>query len=85
MLRELLFPVVVISLTDSLLAGLMKVKDTFFQLCRRCVGNGKETRFQEDLWIGNKPLCTRFARLYNYNMWIRMCWCHMFLVKFGVQ
>ena len=29
------------------------------------MGNGLNTRFWEDLWIGNSPFSIRFARLYN--------------------
>jgi hypothetical protein len=45
--------------------GLLKVKEFFFCFCRKNIGNSKMTRFWEDLWIGNKPLNVKFARLYN--------------------
>ena len=45
--------------------GLMKVKDEFFD--RGCfrVGNGEQTRFWEDTWLGDKPLATQYPSLYN--------------------
>ncbi|KAL4556315.1 hypothetical protein LXL04_038962 [Taraxacum kok-saghyz] len=30
---------------------------------KRCVGNGRETRFWDDCWIGNRPLRMVFPRL----------------------
>lgn len=31
------------------------------------MGDGKTTRFWEDSWLGNVPLCSKFHRLYNVN------------------
>ena len=45
--------------------GLMGVKDIFFKFRRKVIGNGERTRFWEDLWVGDRPLCERFSRLYN--------------------
>jgi hypothetical protein len=28
------------------------------------LGDGKKTRFWEDCWLGNRPLCQKFPRLY---------------------
>jgi hypothetical protein len=36
--------------------GLMGVKDDFFSRGYFKVGNGKKTRFWEDVWLGEQPL-----------------------------
>ena len=46
----------------------MGAKDYFLRFCRKVVGNGKRTRFWEDLWLGDIPLCQRFSRLYNLTL-----------------
>ena len=52
--------------TDShFWSGLMSVKDLFYSCCKRILGDGKSTRFWEDCWLGQKPLCQNFPRLYN--------------------
>ena len=45
--------------------GIMSVKDIFYNCCQRIVGDGHKTRFWEDAWIHNKPLCQLFPRLYK--------------------
>jgi hypothetical protein len=45
--------------------GLMKVKDNFFRSGHFQVGNGRNTLFWEDTWLGNEPLATQYADLYN--------------------
>jgi hypothetical protein len=45
--------------------GLMKVKDEFFSRGSFDVGNGEDTRFWEDAWLGNKPLAVQYPYLYN--------------------
>jgi hypothetical protein len=44
---------------------LMRVKEDF--LCRESftVDNGQNTRFWEDVWLGNKPLAEQYTFLYN--------------------
>lgn len=46
-------------------SGLMKVKDLFTSCSNMIVGNGNQIRFWEDSWMGNKPLCFQFPRLYD--------------------
>jgi hypothetical protein len=43
----------------------MKVKED--SLCRGSftVGNGQDTRFSEDVWLGNKSLAEQYPALYN--------------------
>jgi hypothetical protein len=45
--------------------GLMKSKDDFFKRGSFTVGNGEETRFWEDTWLGNTPLSQQYPSLYN--------------------
>jgi hypothetical protein len=45
--------------------GLMKVKDKFFSRGSFDVGNGEDTRFWEDAWLGNKPLAVQYPYLYS--------------------
>ena len=44
---------------------LLKHRDHFTSLCKFVVGDGGNTRFREDWWIGSAPLCKQFPRLYN--------------------
>ena len=46
-------------------AGLMDVKDLLFQNGRFKVNSGTQTRFWEDIWLGQEPLVDRFPTLYN--------------------
>ena len=43
----------------------MEVKDSSYRCCQRVVGDGRKTRFCEDVWLRDKPLCLVFPRLYN--------------------
>jgi mannosylglycoprotein endo-beta-mannosidase len=43
----------------------MGVKDIFYSCCKRLLGDGCKTRFWEDVWVGEKPLCVLFPSLYN--------------------
>jgi mannosylglycoprotein endo-beta-mannosidase len=43
----------------------MEIKDIFYSCCKRILGDGCKTRFWEDTWIEDKPLCVLFPRLYN--------------------
>jgi hypothetical protein len=45
--------------------GLLNVKQQVLQLGKFKVQNGKQTRFWEDIWIGNSSLRTKFPRLFN--------------------
>ena len=49
-------------------SGVMRVKDLFFKICRKIVGNGERTRFWEYLWVGDCILCKKFLRLYNLSL-----------------
>ena len=43
----------------------MRIKATFFNRTRRIVGNGNDTRFWEDTWLGDEPLATQYPSLYR--------------------
>jgi exonuclease III len=45
--------------------GLMGVKDLFFERGSSIIGNGQNTRFWEDTWLGDKPLCDQYPSLYR--------------------
>jgi hypothetical protein len=45
--------------------GLMGVKDDFFLRGSMRVENGQNTRFWEDTWLGNRPLCEQYPSLYR--------------------
>jgi hypothetical protein len=47
------------------LKGLLKIKDDFFSRGSFNVGNGMDTRFWEDSWLGDKPLAQQYPSLYN--------------------
>jgi hypothetical protein len=42
----------------------MGVKDDFFMRGSMEVGNGQNTRFWEDAWLGDRPLCEQYPSLY---------------------
>jgi hypothetical protein len=46
-------------------SGLMEVKKLMLERGRFKVHDGAQTRFWEDLWIGEEPLMKRFPSLYN--------------------
>jgi hypothetical protein len=43
----------------------MKVKEDFFARGFFEIGNGNQTRFWEDVWLGDRPLATQYPSLYN--------------------
>ena len=43
----------------------MRIKATFFNRTRCIVGNGNDTRFWEDKWLGDTPLATQYPSLYR--------------------
>jgi hypothetical protein len=45
--------------------GLMRVKDDFFSRGFFQVGNGANTHFWEDTWLGKIPLAQQYPSLYN--------------------
>jgi hypothetical protein len=45
--------------------GLMEIKNEFLAKGRLDVGDGNQTRFWEDLWIGNEPFMNKFPSLYG--------------------
>ena len=42
----------------------MRIKAAFFNRTRCIVGNGNNTRFWEDTWLGDTPLATQYRSLY---------------------
>ena len=44
--------------------GIMRVKDDFFSRGFFVVGNGTQTSFWRDVWLGNTPLSTQYPSLY---------------------
>jgi hypothetical protein len=48
--------------------GIMDVKEVFYKFCTNVVGNGRNTLFWEDNWIGGKPLAEQFPDLYNITL-----------------
>ena len=46
-------------------SGLMDVKDIMLQYGRFKVSSGDQTRFWEDMWVGQQPLMRRFPDLYR--------------------
>jgi hypothetical protein len=46
-------------------SGLMDVKDQFLSMGRFKVNSGEQTRFWEDVWLGNETLMKRYLSLYN--------------------
>jgi hypothetical protein len=45
--------------------GLMNVKEEIFSRGSFVVGNGRNTRFWEDIWLGDKSLADEYPSLYN--------------------
>jgi hypothetical protein len=46
-------------------SGLMEVKNVVHSYRKRIIGDGKKTRFREDVWVGRKPFRDLFRRIYN--------------------
>jgi hypothetical protein len=46
-------------------SGLMEVKEHFLSKGRMVVHDGNQTRFWEDLWIGNEPFMNKYPTLYD--------------------
>jgi hypothetical protein len=44
---------------------IIKVKEEFFSRGSLTIGNGMDTRFWEDTWLGNKSLAEQYPSLYN--------------------
>ena len=45
--------------------GLMRVKSAFFNRTKFIIGNGANTRFWEDIWLGETPLALQYPSLYS--------------------
>nr|AAM08546.1 Putative retroelement [Oryza sativa Japonica Group]AAP53436.1 retrotransposon protein, putative, unclassified [Oryza sativa Japonica Group] len=45
--------------------GLMEIKNSFYKFCSKKLGDGKQTLFWEDNWIGGRPLALQFPTLFN--------------------
>lgn len=45
--------------------GLMEIKDKFYSLCTKKLGDGKSILFWEDSWLGGRPLNIQYPALYN--------------------
>jgi hypothetical protein len=43
----------------------MKIKEEFFERGSFQIGNGADTCFWEDTWLGNTRLATQYPSLYN--------------------
>jgi hypothetical protein len=52
-------------LADSGGTGEGEERGWFGEGVERRVGDGAETLFWSDLWLGGMPFCIRFRRLYN--------------------
>jgi hypothetical protein len=50
------------------ICNLDKDNGWFFSAVERKIGRGDETKFWEELWVGNQPLCDRFPRLYSISI-----------------
>jgi hypothetical protein len=64
-------------------AGLMNVKDCFYQFCKKRIGNGKNTRFWEDWWVNDKPLKLSYPRLHNLCFDLKKCSVADIIEKLG--
>lgn len=45
-------------------ASFLKIKDVFYQFCKKKLGDGQNTRFWGDIWVDDKPLKIAYSRLY---------------------
>ena len=61
----------------------MEVKNIFYSCCQRIVGDGRKTRFWEDAWIKDKPLCLIFPRLYNLTFCKHVTVAKVFTLEFN--
>lgn len=56
--------------------SLLRVGDIVYQLCKKSLGDGRNTRFWEDWWVDDKSLKLPYARLYllsfdhNISLWL---------------
>lgn len=48
--------------------GIMEITELFYSYCTKKVGDGRDTLFWEDSWLGGRPLCDQFPELYNVVM-----------------
>jgi hypothetical protein len=51
--------------TRTFWSELMDVNNMFLERGRFSVQDGTQTRFWEDLWLGDEPLMKKYASLYN--------------------
>jgi hypothetical protein len=56
----------------------MKVSPFFYKCCRKVVGNGEDTTFWEDVWLGSIPLREKVSRLYNHTFSIKVTMVRVF-------
>lgn len=60
-------------------AALLKVKDIFYKFAKKKIGNGRGTRFWEDIWVDDHALKNESPRLYN------LCFDHNITVDEALQ
>ena len=54
---------------DSYFWGsLMQIKDIYYKNVKKKIGDGLNTRFWEDWWVGSKPLKEAYPSLYDINL-----------------
>ncbi|KAG8071941.1 hypothetical protein GUJ93_ZPchr0006g45670 [Zizania palustris] len=46
----------------------MKIKSAYMQFCYKKIGDGRNTLFWEDRWVGVKPLADQFPDLFNISL-----------------
>ena len=68
--------------------GLMRVKTAFFNRTKFIVGDGNDTRFWEDTWLGETPLALQYPTLYRMciavmRLWQRLCRPHPLIFSLG--
>lgn len=59
--------------------GLITYKKVVYRYYRKQVGNGRNTRFLENIWIGNVPFCRKFPRLFGVATSMEVTVAHVFL------
>jgi hypothetical protein len=57
--------------------GLMGVKDDFFMRGSMVVGNGQNTRFWEDIWLGDRSLSEQYPSLYRVANYVNVSVSHV--------